>query len=497
MQLSRASIVARNAFYLFIGQVVSTVLGLLLNAALGRTLGPIEFGIYYLLTSICAFSYVIVDWGQTAVIVREAVRSPHETGDLLGAALIFRLIVAGILALLAAFGTKSLGYSDRVQVLSALAILCGIPLALSQVFGYVFRARNRMDLDTAISVAAKLISVIIAVGALLFGARLAWVFIAQLCGGVGGLGLAVLAWYSSSSLPKIKASWATIRKLIREGGHAAIFFIVVAVQPLIEAIVLSKMSTPEIVGFYGAARNIIGVLMAPANILTAAAFPELSRAAASTGELSRVLRKALKPMLMLGSFGGLGCLLFSHEAVAILYSRSSFGPSVDVLKVFAPALFIVYFEALFGAVAFATGHTRSLALVKLLNVLLSTALSFILVPLAQHRFENGGLGIVAAFTGGELVMLLGYAVVLPQGLFTKETLHDAMRALLSALIAFVGFALIPAIPTWAGIPLCFVMYMFGAIITGLITRNEIRMLVAHALELRRSRRGQVSQLNVP
>ena len=44
--------VARNAFYLVLGQVVTTALGNLFSAALGRTLGASDFGVYFLIAPV-------------------------------------------------------------------------------------------------------------------------------------------------------------------------------------------------------------------------------------------------------------------------------------------------------------------------------------------------------------------------------------------------------------------------------------------------------------
>jgi O-antigen/teichoic acid export membrane protein len=56
--------IARNAFFLVLGQVATTALAIVFSAALGRALGARDFGVYFLITSFAAFAYVVVDWGQ-------------------------------------------------------------------------------------------------------------------------------------------------------------------------------------------------------------------------------------------------------------------------------------------------------------------------------------------------------------------------------------------------------------------------------------------------
>src|SRR3984957_7154826 len=103
----------RNIIHLGLGQAATTVLTVLLSATLARTLGPSDFGLLYLLTSIATFAYVIVDWGHGPVIIRETARHPDRCGDLLGSALAVRTIAALLACAVAVTTTWLLGYDVR------------------------------------------------------------------------------------------------------------------------------------------------------------------------------------------------------------------------------------------------------------------------------------------------------------------------------------------------------------------------------------------------
>src|SRR6266540_2187429 len=83
--------VARNVAHLVLGQAGTTVLAVVLSAALGRSLGAAEFGLYFVFTSMTAFAFVVVEWGQGQYLVREVARRPESAGALLGSALAIRL----------------------------------------------------------------------------------------------------------------------------------------------------------------------------------------------------------------------------------------------------------------------------------------------------------------------------------------------------------------------------------------------------------------------
>src|SRR5258706_13250264 len=91
--------VARNAVHLAGGQLVATLLAIVANALLARSLGPADFGLYYLVSSITAFAYVFVDWGQGSYLIREVARRHSDAGRLLGSAVSFRFLAALVVCL--------------------------------------------------------------------------------------------------------------------------------------------------------------------------------------------------------------------------------------------------------------------------------------------------------------------------------------------------------------------------------------------------------------
>jgi O-antigen/teichoic acid export membrane protein len=469
---AQRNVVARNAFYLFLGQIVSTALAIGLNAALGRTLGPADFGEYFVLISMSTFAYVLVDWGQSAVLVREAASRLDVIGPLLGSVLASRVVAAGAVMVFTTCFARLVGYEPRIQLLAALAIGCALPLALSQPYGYVFRALNRMDLDVLLTVCAKILTFATTLAALALGKRLETIFLAQLVGGGGALALAMLLW-RRLALQTPRPSWAFVGDLWVQGTPLVFFFAAVAVQPYIDAIVLSKLAPTAVVGYYAAARNIVGFLTAPAAILGAAAFPQMSRVARDPVELHRLFRMALRPMLLLGALATVGCYLFANFAVDLIYGASHFRPSAEVLQFYAPVFFILFFNMLLGLVVVAMRRTRAMAFAKFGNILVSTILALFLVPAFQTHWDNGGLGIVVAIGAGEGLMLIIFVAVLPPGTLDGRTLLDGTRALLASFATFALFWFLPPLSPWLGIPLCVIVFGLLALTVGLVTRADL------------------------
>src|SRR5512138_1890874 len=96
--LGASAALSRNAFFLVVGQAGTTALSVVLSAALGRSLGAVEFGLLYLVTAMTTFAYGVVEWGQNLYVTREVARDPGRAGELLGSAIAFRVLCAAAVA---------------------------------------------------------------------------------------------------------------------------------------------------------------------------------------------------------------------------------------------------------------------------------------------------------------------------------------------------------------------------------------------------------------
>jgi O-antigen/teichoic acid export membrane protein len=469
--------VARNAFHLVLGQVATTALAIVFSATLGRKLGAADFGLYFLITTTVTFAYVVVEWGQVQFVVREVARQPDRAGVLLGTALAWRIAGSVPLTLLAILVAWLLGYDGRTLELLALLMLATLPFFLSQAYGMVFRARERMDLDAQVQVVFKALTLPFALGALFLGWGVGGVIVAQGAAGLVALGLAVLR-SRGLHLPPLHLTRPAWRDLLVGGMPILAIGLAVTVQPYIDVLVLTKLVPAAPVGWYGAARNILGTLVAPATILGTASFPRLSRAASDPPQLRLELRGALRPLLGIGALAGVGTYLFAGLAVEVIYGQRGFGPTADILRVSSPALYLTCIDVLLASAVVAIGRARALAAAKALNVAVCTALSFLFIPWAQARYGNGGIGLVMAFGASEVMMFGAALWILPRGTVHRGFVADVARSAAASAVTLALFQVMPPITPVLAVPLCILVFGAAAAAVGLVRRDEVRALSA-------------------
>jgi O-antigen/teichoic acid export membrane protein len=433
---------SRNAFHLVVGQAGTTALSVVLSAALGRSLGAVQFGLLFLVTTMTTFAYGVVEWGQNLYVTREVARAPARAGELLGSAIVFRALSAAAVAGPAALLAWALGYPRSTVALCALLILTYLPVSIVQAHGVVFRGSERMELDALTSVAAKVLSLAATLAALALGGGVLAVILAQ------GLAAAVaaaaaLAVFAAVGFPRVRVAAGTLRQLLVGGAPIVALNVAIVAQPYLDAIVLSKLAPAAVMGWHAAAKTFMAALVTPAAILASAAYPRLSRASSDPQAFRRELGAALRPLLWIAAGVTTATWLLADVAIGAVYGREGYGPAIAALELFAPALLLFFIDILFGHACVASGRAKAFALAKGISVVVSTALDVALVPVFQARTGNGVLGVVAAFAGSEVVMITAALLLLPRRALHRGILADVARAVVAASGAPLLVAALP------------------------------------------------------
>ena len=451
------------------------LLGVLFNAALGRTLGAADFGLYFLISSFATFALLVVDWGQQIFGIREVARSPERGGDLLGTGLVLRLVGTALACLLTAACAWALGYDGRTVGFAVAFVALSLPFFLAQNFGIVFRGHDRMGLDAAVSVCNRAAGLVLALGALWLGLGLGGVVVGQGLAGVLALLLGAQL-YGRVSVGPLRFSRATAREILSGGATILLMVVAVSVQPYIDAILLSKLVPKEPVGWYGAARSIFGMLNAPAVVLGAAALPRLSRASRDPRAFQEEMATAERPMLWVAGLGTVGTWLFADVAINLVYGHAGFAPAGAILSIFGLGLFLVFVDTALGTALIALGRTAYFSMLKLATVVLATALELFLIPYFQRRSGNGGLGVVTSFVACEPLLFAGMLILIPRGAGRSFLLNGA-RAIGSAVLTGALLHLVPTLTPWLAIPACIAVYVAATLGVGLLRADDVRGLV--------------------
>jgi O-antigen/teichoic acid export membrane protein len=181
-----------------------------------------------------------------------------------------------------------------------------------------------------------------------------------------------------------------------------------ALQPNIDTLYLSKLAPPEVMGWFAVSRRLIGQLLFPASALLSALYPTLCRLYTSDlPAFVRTTRGSLASVALLVVPVALGCLLYPEIGISI-FSRKSFGPAEDNLRISSLFIFLVYFTMPLGICILAAGKQRAWSIVQSLCIVVSLVLDPVLVPWFQTRNKNGLLAL--ALVSGAAMAVVAHAL---------------------------------------------------------------------------------------
>lgn len=440
--------VLKNTVILLAGQVATIPLAIALNAVMARYLGPEDYGYVYLGSTLSTFGLLVVEWGQNGSLPALVVSDRSRSGTFLGTGVSYRAASALVVFSIIALGCHFAGYEPRFQAVFAL---CAAGWALGSIVGSghdIVRGYERTDVTAYAGFAQQLLHLIAVVTVLGLGGGLLTMLAAQ---AITPAIVLILVWRGLRQVGVGRLSFDrdVLRTMMKLGTPFFMLGLAIALQPNVDAVLLSKLSPIEVVGWHAVARRLTGLLVAPAAALGTALYPTLARLKREDAEGYRsTLSAALSFAAIVVAPLALGCFLYPDVGVR-LFNRGAFAPAEDNLRILSLFVMLVYFTMVLGIGLMAADKQRAWAVTQMLCVLVSVVFDPILIPWFQTHNGNGGLGVSWSSVLSEVVMLVVGIWLSPRGLFDfkfiKRLLYVAMAAGAMAGVAYALRALNPFI----------------------------------------------------
>ncbi len=475
---SLGRLVAKNTFYLTASQALTIPIAILVNATLARFLGPTDFGLLYLASTLCGFGFLVVNWGQDSALPALIARDRSLAGVLLGSSFAWRVACAAVVYFVLAISCYALHYGRDLQWALALTFIITGFASLIGACKDTIRGFERTEIPALVHVGQQFLTALVIVPALFLGGGMRMSLFVQI-----PIGILVLVWIwrslKSVGIAKLSVKKVELKSLLVIGTPFVFLSLATSLQPNIDAVFLSKLAPAEVMGWFAVSRRLIGVLLFPASALVGALYPTLCRLhTEDSAAFARVSRGAFSSVALLAVPFAVGCGLYPEIGVS-LFSRRAFGEAEDNLRILSVFLFLLYFSMPLGTCILAAGRHRASSVVQSLCVVVSAILDPILIPLFQKHSGNGGLGLcVAAVISEALVVGCGIALT-PRGIFDRSLLKSLFLALLSgALMALVAHLLHPILSPYIAAPFALLVYAACLWLTGALDKAQVEQLKA-------------------
>jgi O-antigen/teichoic acid export membrane protein len=294
------------------------------------------------------------------------------------------------------------------------------------------RGLEKMGWPAVTRVTVEAVYTVALLAAVGMGARLKGIAAVSILGGLLGVGLSARALIGVGIMPR-RFGLSGARLLLSGGAPFVLFGGILALQPSLEAVLLSKFGSQEALGWFGASTKLLSVLLFPAFILGGAIAPTLARLQATDpAAFQRAVRETLRVSLLLGAPVAAGTYVFATQGVALVFGARGFESSADNLRVLSVYVLPVCVDIALGTVILVCGRRVAWALSKVAMLALGLLASVFLIPFWQARTGNGGLGAAAVTAGTEFGMLAFAMILLPRGLLDSAVFVHLLRVVAAA-----------------------------------------------------------------
>ncbi len=422
--------VLRNTLILVGGQLLGVPLSIVMSAAMGRYLGATDFGYLYLTGSLTGFGFLLVEWGHGGVIAAAVARDHACAGRMLGTTLLWRALATIVVAAGLSVLSLILGYTREFQVLLLIVVAQQCLTTLRNAGQDLARGFERLDVSAYAQFGFQLLAVLLVIPTLLLGGKLKAVLFAQLA--VAAI-VAAIVYRALRSINRqaIRFDRPAFNELFTQGASFMLFGFVMALQPNIDAIFLSKLTSAKELGWQAAAQRLMGLINMPASALGAALYPTLARLyTENREEYKSTVTRALQGTGLLAIPATLGCAIYREVGVQ-LYGDHSFKPIEQNLLVLSSLVFLLYFSMPVTVSILAAGRHRPFAIVQSLCIVSSAVLDPLLIPWFQKRYDNGGLGVCVAGAVSEIAVLIGAMFLIPKGVVNLKLAKSVAKGIVS------------------------------------------------------------------
>jgi len=265
-----------NAGWLFFDKVLRMGVGLVVNIWVVRYLGPERFGLLSYSIAFAALFATFATLGLDGIVIRELVRKPDDYREILGSALVLRL-VGGISALLCCIVFfVVLRKSDSQGVMLIAIIAAGMVFQAFDVIDFWFQSQMQSRYTVLAKNSAFLVAAGMKIGLILAHASLllfAWAALLEII--LGAIGMLLFYNKSGFRMHEWRNTFARCRCMLSDSWPMILSGLSIAIYMKIDQIMLGDMAGNGAVGIYTSATKLSEIWYMIPMIIVSSVFPTI------------------------------------------------------------------------------------------------------------------------------------------------------------------------------------------------------------------------------
>lgn len=474
MQSRAKNLILKNTAVLFVGQFVTWALTIFYTIYVPRHVGPVGWGELGLAGAWTTVGSTLAALGMGTLMVRDMSRDHSKAADMIGVALVTRMLLA--LPCMLVIALLAWPYPLHTQIVIYILSIGMVLQLLTGPFQAGFQAIERMKYNSFSDIISKAIVSFVSVGLVLFGRGIILISIASMFASLVALFLNVFWWKRVGGAVHLRFDLKLVRYLVVGGLPFWATGIFLTIYLYIDSIMLSYMTTEKVVGWYGVPTKLFSTLLFIPVILSTAMFPALARSfKKAPREMVKMARRSFNLLTCFSLPVAVGGMLLSRQLILMLYGEQ-FIPSIPIMVVLAATLVPTYLNILVNQFLVAADRqvawTKVMAAACVLNPLINLGL----ITLYQRTHGNGAFGAALALLLTEALMTIAGIVLLPRGVLGWSNVVSMVKSCaavgLMALCMWYTRSYFIAVPIITGA----IVYLVAGVSLGALPREDFMML---------------------
>jgi O-antigen/teichoic acid export membrane protein len=479
--------VARNLGALLGGQAITWTVTLAWTVVVPRALGPTGLGILVSAQSVSGVLGIVLGMGTRNYLVRETVMHPDEGPQLVGTALILRIATAPLVGVAAVVWARVAGDGHQAATVLYLITAMTVLTLITEPLQAAFQAIERMKYLAYADIINKSAQSLIGIALVLAGFKV--VGIAANMAIIAVVVLVLTAWWLRPHFRvDVRTSLSRMGHMARQSLAYWAFGLFGMVYFWIDTIMLSLMTRPQVVGWYGVTSQLFQTLMFLPVLVQTAWLPRLVGAFASGHrELTKAARTPVELILAISAPIAVAVGLVADPLIHAVYG-TGFARAVPVMVILAFCIPPIYLNIILATVLLAAKRQRVWTIVMAAAAVINPLFNLVLIPLTEHRDHNGAIGAALALVLTEVLMDIVGLVLIGRDVFDRRMVRRCgLVCVACAGMAAVAYTARP-LGTAGSLALGFAA--FGVLVPALrIVRPDELALARGALARFRQSRG--------
>lgn len=372
--------VAKNTFWLFVGEIISRLLRASIIIYAARMLGAEGWGTFSYALTIAAIFSIFADIGINPILTREGARNPELREKYLSTSFFIKITLLLLSAFLIIFVAP---HFTKIEAAKPLLSIVALILALDGLreFGLSLnRALEKMEREAMTKIATDISIATLGFIFLIMSATAKSLSFAYVIG--DAIGLSIIIWSLRSYFKNLASHFS--RKLLWPIFSSAWPFTLTGflgtIMTSTDTIMLGWFKSAHEVGFYSAAQRPIQFFYALPNLMASAMFPAFSKLAKKdNAKFKQILEKSIALIFMISLPITIGGIILGKEVMQLFFGNE-YLPAAIAFQLLITTILITFPNTLINSAIFAYDEQKQFIYFLAFGSISNVAMNYFLIP---------------------------------------------------------------------------------------------------------------------